>query len=68
MFDSCVRRNDSRRHRLTPIDIQLDARRKGFLGRSVDVRRNRPPLRPNTGRNGFTAIDVQLDTWRKILF
>jgi hypothetical protein len=65
MFDISVRRDDSRRHRLTPIDIQLDARRKSFLGRSINVRRNRPQLRPNTGRNGFTTIDVQLDAGRK---
>jgi len=65
MFDISVRRDDSRGHRLTPIGIQLDARRKGFLGRSINVRRNRPQLRPNTGRNGFTTIDVQLDARRK---
>jgi hypothetical protein len=38
MFDISVRRDDSRRHRLTPIGIQLDARRKSFLGRSINVR------------------------------
>jgi len=67
VFDTFVRRDDSRRHSLTAIGIQFDARRKGPLSRSIEVRRDWPQSRLYTRRNGFASINVQLNPRRKRL-